>query len=237
MGYNTLWVPSHLGRLIVILNRGVAITLEEQLAELGGISAARVRLSPPPGQATVADLLAANTVDKRSLFELVDGTLVEKAMGYEASVVAAAILRVLGTFVSANRLGLISGADGFFQLQSTTRGPDVAFVARRRLAGGKFPSEPYPHLAPNLVVEVLSPGNTSAEMARKRLEYFHAGVEVVWIVDCVNRSVAVFTSPSQVVVLGEQDTIDCTSQLPGFASPVAQFFADLDIGLEQDGSE
>ena len=74
-------------------------------------------------------------------------------------------------------------------------------------------------------------------MARKRLEYFHAGVEVVWIVDCVNRSVAVFTSPAQVAVLGEHDTIECPAQLPGFASHVAQFFADLDIGLEQDGSE
>ncbi len=220
----------------MILNRGMAVTLEEQLVELGGISAARVRLSPPPGQATVGDLLAANT-DKRSLYELVDGTLVEKAMGYEASVVAATILTILKQFVSQQRLGLISGADGFFQLQSSTRGPDVAFVSRRRLANGKFPSEPYPQLAPILVVEVLSPGNTAAEMARKRLEYFHAGVEVVWIVDCVNRSVAVFTSPSQVVVLGEQDTIECPTQLPGFASPVVQFFADLDIGLEQDVSE
>lgn len=151
--------------------------------------------------------------------------------------VAATILTILKQFVSQQRLGLISGADGFFQLRSSTRGPNVAFVSRRRLANGKFPFEPYPQLAPNLVVEVLCPGNTAAEMARKRLEYFHAGVEVVWIVDCVNRSVAVFTSPAQVAVLGEHDTIECPAQLPGFDSPVAQFFADLDIGLEQDGSE
>ncbi len=224
----------HTGSLDVILNRGMASTLEEHLLELGGVAAGRVRLTPSPGQATVSDLLAANSEDNRGLFELVDGTLVEKAMGYEASVVGATILFILKQFVSQNRLGLLSGADGFFQLQSSTRGPDVAFVSRKRLPGGVFPPAPYPELAPNLVVEVLSPGNTAAEMARKRLEYFHAGVDVVWIVDCVNRSVAVYTSSSQVVVLGEQDAIDCAALLPGFSSPIAEFFVDLDIGLEQE---
>ncbi len=219
------------------LNSGMAITLDDYLVELGGISASRVRLSPPPGQATLADLIEVNRADSQGLFELVDGTLVEKGMSYEASVVAASILFILKTFVARNQLGLISGADGFFQLQSTTRGPDVAYVARERLAGGVFPSEPFPELAPNLVVEVLSPSNTKAEMSRKRLEYFHAGVEVVWIVDCVNRSVAVYTSPSKVKVFGEQQTIDCTQVLPGFSSPVALFFADLDIGVEQGHSE
>jgi Uma2 family endonuclease len=60
---------------------------------------------------------------------------------------------------------------------TTTRGPDVAFIEKNRLPGGGFPRQAYPALAPNLVGEVLSPGNTKAEMARKRLEYFHAGVE------------------------------------------------------------
>ncbi|MCA9160900.1 MAG: Uma2 family endonuclease, partial [Planctomycetales bacterium] len=119
-------------------------TLEEFLMELGDIPVSRVRLSPPPDQATLADLLAVNQADSRGLFELVDGTLVEKGMSYEASVVAATILFILKTFVSRNRPGLISGADRFFQLQSSTRGPDVAYVARERLPGGVFPSPPYP---------------------------------------------------------------------------------------------
>lgn len=218
---------------MVNLNSCMVTTLADCLEELGGIPASRVRLSPPPGQATLADLLAVNQADSRGLFELVDGTLVEKGISYEASVVAATILFILKTFVSRNRSGLISGADGFFQLQSSTRGPDVAYVARERLPGGVFPSEPYPKLSPNLVVEVLSPSNTKAEMSRKRREYFHAGVDVVWIVDCVNRSVAVYTSPFSVKVFGEHETVDCTQALPGFSSPVSSFFADLDIGVEQ----
>ena len=211
-------------------NMAIATTIEDRLTELGGISAKRVRLNPPPGQATLADLIAINDSKNEGLFELVDGTLVEMAMSYEASVVALAIAYILKNFISKHRLGLISGPDGFFRFQSSTRGPDVAYVACEKLPGGKFPSQAYPQIAPNLVVEVLSPGNTKAEMARKRLEYFHCGVLVVWIVDCTHRTVAIYTSPSDVRVVNEDDVIDGGEAIPGFASPVRDFFVDLDIG-------
>ena len=211
-------------------NAALANTMQDRLTDLGGIDASRVLLTPHPGQATLTDLIAINHSPNHSLYELIDGTLVEKAMSYEASVVAVAIIRILGLFVSKYRLGLTSGADGFFKLQSSTRGPDVAFVARDRLPGGVFPSQVYPQITPNLVVEVLRPGNTKAEMARKRLEYFHAGVQVVWMVDCTNRSVAVFTSPTDVIVLGEEEVIDGGEAVPGFVSRVGDFFVDLDIG-------
>ena len=212
-------------------NSAINTTLHDLLVQLGNIPADRVRLSPTPGTATAEDCVRVNDA-KEGLCELVDGTLVEKAMGYEASVVAITIARILAEFVSRHRLGLVSGADGFFQLQSSTRGPDVAFLHRDRLPGGEFPSEAHPRIAPNLVVEVLSPGNTKAEMARKRLEYFHAGVELVWIVDCPHRSIAVYRSPTDWVVLGETETIDGGAALPGFSSPIAAFFADLNISQQ-----
>ncbi|MCY2981426.1 MAG: Uma2 family endonuclease [Planctomycetota bacterium] len=213
-------------------NGALATTLEDRLVELGGIAASRVRLDPTPGQATLEDLLAANESREGGLVELVDGSLVEKAMGYEASVVAMAIAHILRHFVSKNRLGLVSGADGFFRLLSTTRGPDVAFVSLDRLPGGSFPTQNYPQLVPNLVVEVLSPGNTKAEMARKRLEYFHSGVQIVWMVDCKHRTIAIYTSPSNVRVVGEREFIDGGNAIQGFTSPVADFFVDLDIGKQ-----
>ena len=103
------------------INMAIATTLEERLIELGGIAAMRVRLDPAPGHATLADLMAVNESKEHGLFELVDGTLVEKAMSYEASIVAIAIARIIGTFVFKNRLGLISGTDGFFRLQTSTQ--------------------------------------------------------------------------------------------------------------------
>jgi len=70
------------------------------------------------------------------------------------------------------------------------------------------------------------------EMSRKRIEYFHSGVQLLWIVDCLHRTVAVYTSPDAVVILKEEDTITADKVLPGFPNPVAEFFADLDLGVE-----
>jgi hypothetical protein len=197
-----------------MLNAAVSSTMADRLEELGHISADRLRLFAPPGTATVEDLLNANS-HRKPLCELIDQTLVEKAGGFESSLVAATILAILHGFVA-----------------STVRAPDVAFVSREQLPDGKFPAEAYPPFAPDLVVEVLSPGNTKAEMSRKRVEYFHSGTRLVWMVDCVNRSVAVYTSPSAVRILNEEATMDGGEVLPGFSSPVADFFADLDLGSE-----
>ena len=215
-----------------MMNAAVSWTMAERLEELGHISADRLRLFPAPGTATVDDLMDANT-HRKPLCELIDQTLVEKAGGFESSVVAATIGSIIARFVSSRRLGLVSGADGMFRLlASTVRAPDVAFVSREQLPDGRIPAEAYPPFAPDLVVEVLSPGNTKAEMSRKRVEYFHSGTRLVWMVDCINRSVAVYTSPSAVCILNEEATIDGGEVLPGFSSPVADFFADLDLGCE-----
>jgi Uma2 family endonuclease len=203
-------------------------SMAERLQELGGITAERVRTTPAPGTASLDDLIQFNDHSK-PLCELIDNTLVEKAVGFEASVVAATIIRTLGEFVSRQRLGIVSGADGMFRLlPSSVRGPDVAFLSRNRFPGGEFPQSAYPNLAPDLAVEVLSPGNTKAEMMRKRIEYFHSGVRLVWIVDCRSRSVAVYTSPVDVTVLGEEATITGGDVLPEFTCAVADFFQDLD---------
>ncbi len=209
-------------------NAAVASNLAERLIELGGISPDRVRMTPTPGTATIDDLIHANA-HTSPLCELVDHTLVEKAVGFKSSVVALTIGRILGTFVAPRKLGVLSGSDGMFRLiVSSVRGPDVAYLSRARFPGGKFPKEAYPSLSPDLAVEVLSPSNTKAEMFRKRIEYFHSGVQLVWMVDCVDRSVAVYTSPDSVRVLTEDQTIDGGNVIPEFTCLVADFFADLE---------
>lgn len=205
----------------------VTDSLAERLQELGGIVAGRVRSTPAPGTANLEDLVHANDHTK-PLCELIDNSLVEKAVGFEASVVAVTISGLLRSFVVSHRLGIVSGADGMFRLlASSVRGPDVAFLSRARFPSGQFPQEAYPALAPDLAIEVLSPGNTKAEMMRKRIEYFHSGVRLVWIVDCRSRSVAVYTSPVDVTVLDEEAKIAGGDVLPGFECLVAEFFGDL----------
>jgi len=211
-------------------NAAVTSNFAERLIELGGISPDRLRLMPTPGTATIDDLIRTN-VHTSTLCELVDHTLVEKAVGFESSVVALTIAALLRSFIAPRKLGVLSGSDGMFRLiVSSVRGPDVAFLSYKRFSGGKFPTEAYPSLVPDLAVEVLRPSNTKAEMSRKRIEYFHSGVQLVWIVDCVDRSVAVYTSPDAARVLTEEQTIDGGTVLPSFESKAADFFADLDFG-------
>jgi Uma2 family endonuclease len=195
---NTILGPTTLGPAVL------SPSLAERLEELGHISAQRLRLTPHPGTAFRDDLEVANA-EGATLCELIDQTLVEKAIGFESSVVAIAVARILANFVSARRLGLVSGADGMFQLlANVVRTPDVAFVSLRQLPQGRFPTDAFPPLAPELVVEVLGPGKTKAEMSRKRIEYFHSGRQLIWIVDCDNRSVTVYTSPGAAVVYHEK---------------------------------
>lgn len=200
---------------------------DELLADLG-VPARRVRLDPPPGTATVRDVLRIRETEGR-LFELVDGTLVEKPMSAEAAFVAGTLYWLLRTFIEANgRPGMVLPPDGFLRISARyVRAPDVSFTHWDRLPNRKVPREPIPSLAPDLAVEVLSPRNTRREMARKRKEHFRSGVRLVWLIDPRARTAQVFTSPDDVTDLGAADTLDGGDVLPGFTVPVASLFADL----------
>lgn len=207
-------------------------TIGDLLERLGDIPPQRVRLHPAPGQATVADVVAIDAHEDR-LCELIDGVLVEKPMGYRESLLAVAIATALRAFVVPRKLGLVSGADGMMQLFSgQVRIPDVAYVSRERLPGGRVPADPVPHLVPDLAVEVLSESNTRAEMERKRREYFEAGVRLLWLVDLDARVVTVFTGPEESFTLDQTQTLDGGAVLPGFTLPLAGLFAELDEPTE-----
>ena len=102
------------------------------------------------------------------LCELVDGTLVEKAVGFEEGRLALRLGRLIDAYVDENDLGVCVGADGMMRIApGLVRIPDVSFIAWESLPGRESPQEPIPDLAPDLAVEVLSEGNTKGEMARK----------------------------------------------------------------------
>ncbi len=203
-------------------------TLADLQDRLGGIPLKRIRFHPSPGTATIQDVLETHRREGR-LCELVEGVLVEKAMGYTESGLAVFLLGVLNAFVLLRNLGIVTGPDGTVELMAgLVRIPDVAFTNWDRLPGRRYPTAPIPRLAPNLAVEVLSRSNTPGEMAVKRQDYFAAGVEVVWEIDPDARTVAVYTSPTQFTVLGPADTLDGGAVLPGFTLPLQQLFAELD---------
>jgi Uma2 family endonuclease len=106
--------------------------------------------------------------------------------------------------------------------------PDLSFISRARLASYRSARDPILPLAPDLAIEVLSAGNTSREMARKIREFFASGCRLVWLVDPRNRTVAVYTSPSDPEVLTEKQTLTGGEVLPGFRLPLRKLFGLLD---------
>jgi Uma2 family endonuclease len=202
-------------------------TMAELLKQLGGISPRRVRLRPPPGKATEKDLLdLLNRTDR--LYELVDGVLVEKVMGYPESSLTMWLAYLLQRFLEQNDLGNLAGADGTVWLMPLlVRIPDISFVRWEKLPNHELPEEPIPDLVPDLAIEVLSKGNTPGEMKRKLKDYFITGVKLVWFVDPKQRTVQVFTAPDQSVTLTEADTLDGGDVLPGLTLSVKQIFARL----------
>jgi Uma2 family endonuclease len=201
------------------------VTIADLLRRLGKIPARRVRLDPMPGTATEKDVIRILDEENRPC-ELVEGTLVEKAMGYEESEIAAYLITCLNNFVLPRKLGIVTGESGAVRLfPGLVRIPDVAFASWDCFPGRKRPKTPVPHLAPDLVVEVLSKGNTKPEMVRKLGEYFQAGVRLVWLVNPKTRTARVYTAVDRMVLLKEDQALDGGDVLPGFSLLLSELFA------------
>lgn len=86
--------------------------------------------------------------------------------------------------------------------------------------------EGYLELAPELVVEIMSPNDRWQSVQDKLEEYFAIGVQWVWIVQPANRTVLVYHSPTEVQKFDEEDTLNGEGVLEGFTLPVAHLFAE-----------
>jgi Uma2 family endonuclease len=216
-----------------IRNRGEAVMSEATIApaaiktladlrqRLGGIPLERIWFHPAPGTATEKDVIEAEARENR-LCELVDGTLVEKAMGFEESRLAVELSHRVKSYLDQNDLGICVGADGMMRIApGLVRIPDLSFITWERLPGRESPREPIPDFAPDLAVEVLSEGNTRAEMARKVREYFDAGVQLVWLIDPRKRTARVFSTVERSTLVRANQALDGGAVLPGFVLPLS----------------
>jgi Uma2 family endonuclease len=199
-------------------------TVADLLHALGDVPAWRVRLIPPPGQATEQDLITANTRKER-LYELVEGTLVEKGMGHYESRVAGLLFHFAEIFLEEHDLGICYTADCTLRLPAgMVRMPDLSFVSWDKLPDRLLPAEAIASLVPDLAVEVLSESNTQGEMARKRREYFTAGVRLVWEIDPETETAQVFTSANEAVDVPADGSLDGGDVLPGFVVSLRRLF-------------
>ena len=101
------------------------------------------------------------------------------------------------------------------------RAPGVVWIAPGRIPAG---TQGYPELAPDLAVEVKSPGNSNREMAAKAGMWLSYGSREVWVADPERVAITVYRPNAAPVTLGEDDVLDGGDLLPGFSVPVWQLF-------------
>jgi Uma2 family endonuclease len=161
------------------------------------------------------------------LFELVDGTLIEKTMGNFESIIAGYIHNALQNYLQIHRIGLVMPADGQLKLKpNTIRVPDVCFITRERAKHSNFLKTPIASLSPNLAVEVISKSNSKREMSDKLAEYFATGTEEVWYVYPEQRELHQYSAVNAWQVLKETDTLTSPQLLPAFSLPIVSIFVD-----------
>jgi Uma2 family endonuclease len=203
-------------------------SIGDLIKNLGGISPSRICYTPSPGTATVKDLIRVNR-QQTGIYELVEGTLVEKFMGCVEGFLAAEIIFLLLEFVKPRRLGFVGGPDATMRiLPGIVRAADVSFVSRDKFPNGKITRDPVPDLVPDLAIELISKGDRPGEIKKKRREYFRSGVRAVWEIDQRTETAAVYTAPDEVTHIPRGGVIDGGDVLPGFQLHLAELFADLD---------
>ena len=203
-------------------------TLRELAQRYGNLPARRIRLDRYPADEN--DVEELRTAEGR-IYELIEGVLLEKEMGYQESMIGMKLGRLLGNFIDGKHLGIVAGADGMMKLApGLVRIPDVSFVRKEQFPGSRVSSIAAPNMHPDLAVEVLSPSNTDEEMDEKLRDYFASGTSLVWLVEPDTRSVLVLTGPdrSTATRLTVADNLDGGSVLPSFSLSVAVLFAELD---------
>lgn len=161
-------------------------------------------------------------------FELIEGVIYEVAGGSSAkpTVIAGIIIYYFNAFVLPRNLGYVSTPDGQYDITPhDSPMPDVAFVSKARQAElpvGKF------KLAPDLVVEVVSPTDSAKAVLRKAKRYLELGTKIVWIVYPDDESVDVCTMlPDKSMKIQEfksTDTLNGGDVLPEFTLEVSKIF-------------
>lgn len=159
--------------------------------------------------------------------ELIDGRIVPMApTGGEHGLLEFNLGSELRSFVRQHKLGWVVGGEvGIYTRRNPdrVRAADIAFISREQL-----PERPQGFLdvAPELIVEVISPTDRWQDIHEKIEEYFAIGVEQVWIVEPSSRTVRLYQSATEMRKLVESDTLTGEGMLAGFTLPVAEIFAE-----------
>ena len=183
---------------------------------------------------TTTQLMTAEELLKlrrgRLRYELVEGELVTMSpSGSEHGALVVNLTVLLAQHVKANKLGIVFGAETGFKVAEnpdTVLAPDVAFISLENVPESGIPKKYWPG-APDLAVEVLSPGDTAREVEAKVGQWLAAGARLVWAVNPKRKSVTVHRGPKDSVTLSETDELDGGDVVPGFRCRVSEIFVGI----------
>ena len=159
--------------------------------------------------------------------ELIRGVLRETMpSGQRHGKIVARLLILLGMFIEPRRLGTLVASDSGVLLErdpDTVREPDIAFTSITRLPADAV-LDGYAEVVPDLVVEIVSPGDRPRDLADKVAMWLSHGVRLVWVVRPAGRAIEVHRSGSAVETLNEAATLSGNDVLPGFSCSVSAIF-------------
>jgi Uma2 family endonuclease len=178
---------------------------------------------------TVDDLWELSHDGSARRRELVKGTLIEMApAGGLHGIIAMRLGRYLSAYVDEHDLGYVTAAEtGYILTENplTVRAPDVGFIAKSRMPSPIPPR--YIPLAPDLVVEVVSPGDTAKEIQDKALDYLRAGTSLIWVVYPESQTANSFSPTGTMQLIEGEGTLDGGEVLPGFRLALHDVFKDI----------
>ncbi len=169
-----------------------------------------------PPLMTAEEILTLDSPGKST--ELVRGHLIvrEPPSTYHGRL-AARVLYRLGQQVYENELGDLFGQETGFHIfanPDTVRAPDVAFIRKERC--GTITARGYAKLAPDLVVEIVSPGDRAGEVLAKVGDWLEGGASLIWVIDPERRTAQVYRADGTVALIGSDGALDGEDVLPGW---------------------
>jgi Uma2 family endonuclease len=160
-------------------------------------------------------------------YELVAGELrIMSPAGWKHGFVVSNLHAKLAFHINSHRLGMLFGAETCFRLSSnpdTVRAPDAAFIKKENLPS-TMPKDGFWPGAPDLAVEVLSPGDRTGEVDEKIDAWMTAGCAAVCVVDPKLATVTIYRSRTDVKITPSGEILHGDPVVPGFACKVDELF-------------
>jgi len=160
-------------------------------------------------------------------YELIEGEFTMTPAGLRHEVIGGNLIFEIKSYLKRNPIGQVFGSSAGYRLaDNIVLSPDVSFVRAERLPGGVAP-EGFGEFAPDLAVEIISPGDNITDIERKVQLYLSHGAGLVWVINPRLARATIYRPDGSARVLQAQDALDGETVLPGFTCRLTDLLAGM----------